>query len=240
MNSQRFATTAIVLVLMGGATALGWRYFAMDDRPEKVRQLQEEVVAQAFSEDVSKWTRDRTTESLMREVDQLNEEQRRDAREAIGEQYRQWHLEAARQWNTLPEHERGEFLESQLTKARKWQSVFYAMRSDAPRVPDRFRKSYIESQKAAALEAESNGASDSQESDAKKPAASGQRSSRSKEDGRGRRRRGSRDREEQVDPNDPDAVLLANYKKAMGQLMRAKWRERRQRSQGQNSRGPGA
>ncbi|MCG8585447.1 MAG: hypothetical protein MI757_12115, partial [Pirellulales bacterium] len=162
MNTQRVVTASFMIVLIDAGCVFAWRYLAPADRSVEVQQLQTKLIAQAFDDNLSKWTLDRTTESLMREVDQLKEEERKEAWKAVGEKYRQWHLEAAREWNALPESERHAYLESRLTESRKWHRVFYAMRSDAPRVPKRFRKSYLASQEAASDSGEQSAESSSE------------------------------------------------------------------------------
>ncbi len=231
MNTRYAIVVAVMLMLVGGSASAAWWYWARDTGPQRVSELKAELLAQS-DEGVSKRVLQRTSESLMREFDQLTPEQRKAAQKELRAEAHERLLASAREWQQLPEDERRAFLDVKIAEGAKWRRVFGAMYSDnVPRVRKRFLKSHVESEDAKSEEAKAEG------DENKKPEAKrGDGSRGGDRRGRDGRRRGQRGDRDSEDENDPDKLLIRDFYRAIGQHMRAKGGQR----PGRSRRGAGA
>ena len=124
MNIQRAIVAAVLLMVIGGSASAAWWYWSRDTGPQRVSELKAELLTQSADKEVSERRLQRTSESLMREFDQLKPEQRKAAQEELRAEAHERLLSAAREWQQLPEEERGEFLDVQEEEQRQgWEGV---------------------------------------------------------------------------------------------------------------------
>ena len=252
MNPQHAGVAFVVLLLIGGS-ASAWWYWNSDTVPERVEELKTKLIAQTSEEGVTERQLQRTTESLMREFDQLTPEQRKSAQEQLRKESHERTLAAAKEWKQLPEEERAAFLDVKLAEGANYRRVYRAMYADnVPRVSKRFLKEYAESEEGKAAEAKRKAEIERRRAEwekrkaewEKRKAEGGEEVQRGDSprggDRRSRdgRRRGSRGDRSGDNETDPDKLLIREFYRAIGQHMRSKGRGwgRSGRSRG----GPGA
>jgi hypothetical protein len=232
MKPRQAVVAFVVLIAAGGCASALWWYWTGDTGPQRVSELKTKLLSQSADKTVSERKIQRTSESLMREFDQLTPGQQKSAQEELRTEAHERMLASAREWQQLPEDERAAFLEVKIAEGAKWRRVFGAMYADnVPRVAKRFLKEYAESEDAKTEEKKVEGG-DSKKPDAKRGDGS-RRGDRRGRDGRGRGPRGDRNDE---DETDPDKLLIRDFYRAIGQHMRAKGGQR----SGRAGRGPGA